>query len=186
MSKHEDSIVEGACGMLLPGEEIIAALVVSPRGTSTAAAPGLAAGEIGRRWSNKNKAAAEDIGLIVKRNSGLALTNRRLIALDLAISLTGGVKEVRSMLSETSVDQIDGVTSNWNVLTITAGAEALSSNSSASPRPPRRSPARSLRCERLCELERPRQPRLSGDMTASGPPERIRRATEGRCRRSGR
>jgi len=25
------------------------------------------------------------------------------------------------MLSETSVDQIDGVTSNWNVLTITAG-----------------------------------------------------------------
>jgi hypothetical protein len=120
MSKHEDSIVEGAGGMLLPGEEVLAALVVSPRGRSTAAAPGMVAGEIGRRWSNKNKAAAEEGGLIVKRNSGLMLTSRRLIALDLAISLTGSVKEVRSTLSETPVDEIDGVKSKWNVLTIDA------------------------------------------------------------------
>ena len=55
MSKHQVSITEGAAGLLLPDEEVISALVVSPRGSSTAAAPGLAAGEIGRRWSNKNK-----------------------------------------------------------------------------------------------------------------------------------
>ncbi len=59
--------------------EIVAALVVSPRGSGTAAAPGLAASEIGQRWS-----------------SGLALTNRRLLTLDLAISMMGGVKEVKA------------------------------------------------------------------------------------------
>jgi hypothetical protein len=121
MSKHEDSITEGAAGILLPGEEIVSALVVSPRGSSTAAAPGLAPGEIGRRWSNKNKAAAEDVGFVVKRSSGLALTNRRLLTLDLAISVTGGVKEVKSMLSEVPLEQVDEIKSKWNVLTISVG-----------------------------------------------------------------
>jgi hypothetical protein len=121
VSKHEDSITEGAGGMLLSGEEIVSALVVSPRGSSTAAAPGLAPGEIGRRWSNKNKAAAEDVGFVVKRSSGLALTNRRLLTLDLAISVTGGVKEVKSMLSEVPLEQVDEIKSKWNVLTISVG-----------------------------------------------------------------
>jgi hypothetical protein len=122
MSKHEDSIVEGAKALLEPGEEIISALVVSPRGSSTAAAPGLAPGEIGRRWSNKNREAAEEVGLVVKRNSGLALTNRRLITMDLAITVTGGIKEVKDMLSDLPLDRVDEIKSKWNVLTITAGA----------------------------------------------------------------
>ena len=121
MSKHQDSIAEGAAGLLLPDEEVIAALVVSPRGSSTAAAPGLAAGEIGRRWSNKNKDAARDVGLVVKRSSGLVLTNRRLVTLDLAISMTGGIKEVKDLLSEVPLDQVDEIKSKWNVLTISAG-----------------------------------------------------------------
>lgn len=121
MSKHQDSIAEGAAGLLLPDEEVISALVVSPRGSSTAAAPGLAAGEIGRRWSNKNKDAARDVGLVVKRSSGLVLTNRRLVTLDLAISMTGGIKEVKDLLSEVPLDQVDEIKSKWNVLTISAG-----------------------------------------------------------------
>jgi hypothetical protein len=121
MSKHGDSIAEGVKGLLLPDEEIVSALVVSPRGSSTAAAPGLGPGEIGRRWSTRNKEAAEDIGFVVKRSSGLALTNRRLITLDLAISVTGGVKEVKGMLSEVPLDQVDEIKSRWNVLTISAG-----------------------------------------------------------------
>lgn len=121
MSKHQDSITEGAAGLLLPDEEVISALVVSPRGSSTAAAPGLAAGEIGRRWSNKNKDAARDVGLVVKRSSGLVLTSRRLVTLDLAISMTGGIKEVKDLLSEVPLDQVDEIKSKWNVLTISAG-----------------------------------------------------------------
>ena len=121
MSKHEDSIVEGAQGLLSPGEEIISALVVSPRGSATAAAPGLGPSEIGRRWSNKNKDAAESVGLVVNRNSGLALTNRRLMTMDLAISLTGGVKEVKRLLSEVPLDLVDEIKSKWNVLTVSSG-----------------------------------------------------------------
>jgi hypothetical protein len=54
MSKHEDSIKQGASGFLESGEEIVAALVVSPRGSTTALAGGVAVGEIGARWSGKN------------------------------------------------------------------------------------------------------------------------------------
>jgi hypothetical protein len=121
MSKHEDSIKEGARGFLDPGEEIVAALVVSPRGSSTAMAGGVGAGEIGARWAGKNRRGAEDVGLVVNRNSGLALTNRRLITLDLGISLTGGIKEVKDMLSEVPLDRVDEIRSKWNVLTVSAG-----------------------------------------------------------------
>jgi hypothetical protein len=121
MSKHENSIAGGAAALLAPGEEIVSALVVSPRGSSTAAAPGLASSEVGRRWSNKNKDGAERVGLVVKRNAGLALTNRRLLTLDLAISLTGSIKQVKELLSEVPLDRVDEITSKWNVLTISAG-----------------------------------------------------------------
>src|SRR5207302_11384653 len=109
MSKHEDSIVEGSACLLLGDEQIVAALVVSPRGSGTPAAPGLAPSEIGRRWSNRNRDAAEDVGPAVKRSSGLALTSRRLLTLDLAMSPPGSGKEVKAILSETTVHRVDEV-----------------------------------------------------------------------------
>ena len=121
MSKHEDSIRAGARDLLAPGEEIVAALIVSPRGSNTAVVGGLAAGEVGARWSRKNSGAAEDVGLVVKRNCGLALTDRRLITLDVAISLTGGVKEVKELLGELPLDRVTAMKSKWNALTISAG-----------------------------------------------------------------
>ena len=121
MSKHEDSIAAGASRLLLADEKIVSALVVSPRGSSTAAAPGLAPSEIGHLWSNKNKKAAEHAGLVVKRSSGLALTNQRLLTVDLAISMTGGIKEVKGILSEVPLEQVDEIKSRWNVLTISVG-----------------------------------------------------------------
>jgi hypothetical protein len=39
----------------------------------------------------------------------------------LAISLTGGIKEVRGILSEVPLEQVDEVKSKWNVLTISVG-----------------------------------------------------------------
>jgi hypothetical protein len=120
MSKHEEAISAGAQGLLSPGEQIVSALVVSPRGSTTASV-GLAPGEIGRRWANKNKGAAENVGLVVKRSCGLALTDQRVLTIDLAISVTGGVKEVKGLLSELALDEIQEVKSKWNVLTISAG-----------------------------------------------------------------
>jgi hypothetical protein len=121
MSKHEDSIVEGAQGLLAPGETIVSALVVSPRGSNTAIAGGVGPGEIGARWAGKNRAAAAEAGLVVKRSCGLVLTTQRLLTLDLAISMTGGVKEVKGLLSEIPLGHVDDVRSKWNVLTISSG-----------------------------------------------------------------
>lgn len=121
MSKHEDAIKQEARELLEPGEEISSALIVSPRGSNTALAGGLAAGEIGARWSNKHRGAAEDAGLVVKRNCGRLLTDRRLLTLDLAISMMGGVKEVKEVLSEVPIDRVDTMSSKWNVLTVSAG-----------------------------------------------------------------
>ncbi len=55
------------------------------------------------------------------RSSGLALTTQRLLTLDLAISMTGAVKEVKGLLSEIPLDQVEEIRSKWNVLTISAG-----------------------------------------------------------------
>jgi hypothetical protein len=121
MSKHEDSIKEGAQGLLQPGEQIASALIVSPRGSGTSVAPGLAASEIGHRWAKKHRGAAEDAGLVVQRNCGLALTERRLLTVDVGISFTGGVKEVKGILSEVPIEMVDSMKSKWNVLTVGAG-----------------------------------------------------------------
>jgi hypothetical protein len=125
MSKHEDSIRESAQDLLEPGEEIVSALVVSPRGSGTAMAGGVAVGEIGARWSGKNVKKAEEVGLVVKRNSGLTLTNRRLLTLDLGISLTGGIKEVKGLLSDLPLESVDAMKSKWNVLTVDAGGSQI-------------------------------------------------------------
>ena len=136
MSKHEDAIKEGARGLLEPGEEISSELIVSPRGSGTAMAGGVAAGEIGARWSNRNRGAAEDAGLVIKRNCGLALTDRRLLALDLAISMMGGVKEVKEVLSEVPIDQVERAVdaaerSRTSTSRRTQAPEACASTSSA-------------------------------------------------------
>ena len=121
MSKHEDSIREGAKGLLRPGEETISAVVVSPRGSSTAAAPGLAPAEIGRRWSGKNRAAAKSVGIVVKRNSGLALTSESGAHDGLADLADRCDQGGTDLLSELPIDQVDEINSKWNVLTISAG-----------------------------------------------------------------
>jgi hypothetical protein len=121
VSRSEDSISAGVNGLLAPGETVVSALVVSPRGSTTASVGGMGPGEIGARWAGKNRAAAAEVGLVVKRSSGLALTTQRLLTLDLAISMTGSVKEVKGLLSEIPLDRVDQIRSKWNVLTISAG-----------------------------------------------------------------
>ena len=44
-----------------------------------------------------------------------------LVTFDLAISMTGGIKQVKDLLSEVPLDQVDEIKSKWNVLTISAG-----------------------------------------------------------------
>jgi hypothetical protein len=107
VSKHEDAIKAGAAG-LLDGEEILAAMVASPRGSTTAGMGG-AAGLIGSGAAGKQGKGAASAGLVVQRNSGLVLTPTRLVTFALAISFVGAVKEVKEMLSSLPLTEIDSL-----------------------------------------------------------------------------
>jgi hypothetical protein len=125
MSTHTEAISEGAAPFLAPGERVLAAAVVSPRGSSTAMAGG-GAGMIGGQWSGRNARGAEAAGLVVKRSCGLALTPTRIVTLDLNISLMGAIKGANEMLSSVSLDEIEWVEGKrfgaGGVITINANA----------------------------------------------------------------
>ncbi len=74
MANHEEAIKAGAVPFLEPGEQILAAMVASPRGTTTAQMGG-AAGLIGGSKASKQGKGAGAAGLVVERNSGLVLTS---------------------------------------------------------------------------------------------------------------
>ena len=108
MAGHEESIREGAPPHLEPGEQILAAMVASPRGSTTAAMGG-AAGMIGGSKVGGQAGSAAEAGLVVKRNSGLVLTPTRLVTLELAISFMGSVKEVKGLLSSIPLASVDSL-----------------------------------------------------------------------------
>jgi hypothetical protein len=108
MSNHEEAIKAGAAQFLEPGEQVLAALVASPRGSTTGGAGG-AAGLIGGQWSGKNASGAKAAGLVVKRSCGLALTPTRVVTFDLGISMMGAVKDVKELLSAVPLSEIESV-----------------------------------------------------------------------------
>jgi hypothetical protein len=118
VSKTFEQIRDGARPLLDEGEEIVAALVASPRGAQTAAQLG-AAGAIGRKWTGKHVNAAETTGLVIHRNVGIAVTRSRLLTLDVSISMMGAVKDVKEIASAVPLSEISSIKSKWNVLTIT-------------------------------------------------------------------
>lgn len=105
MANHEEAIKSGAGPFLEPGETVLAAMVASPRGSTTAQMGG-AAGLIGGSKAGKQAGGASAAGLVVERNSGLVLTPTRLVTLRLGISLLGAVKEVKGLLSSVPLSEV--------------------------------------------------------------------------------
>jgi hypothetical protein len=105
MANHEEAIRAGATPFLEPGETILAAMVASPRGSTTAQMGG-AAGIIGGGKAGKQGQGADAGGLTVERNSGLVLTPTRLVTLRLGISFTGSVKEVKELLGALPIAEV--------------------------------------------------------------------------------
>jgi hypothetical protein len=97
VANHEEAIRAGATPFLEPGESVLAAMVASPRGSTTAQMGG-AAGILGGTKAGQQGQGAAAGGLVVERNSGLVLTPTRLLTLSLGISFTGAVKEVKELL----------------------------------------------------------------------------------------
>ena len=105
MANHEEAITAGVVPFLEPGERVLAAIVASPRGSTTAQMGG-AAGIIGGTKVGKQGKGAAAAGLVVVRNSGLVLTPTRLLTLRLGISFTGAVKEVKELLGALPVSEV--------------------------------------------------------------------------------
>jgi hypothetical protein len=105
MSNHEEAVTAGATPFLEAGEQVLAALVASPRG-STLQAMGGTVGLIGGGKATKQGQGAAAGGLAVERNSGIVLTPTRLLSLRLAISFTGSVKEVKDLLGELPLAEV--------------------------------------------------------------------------------
>jgi hypothetical protein len=118
MSKTSEQIRDRARPLLDDDEEVLAALVASPRGSNTAAQLGVA-GAIGNKWAGKHKDAADASGLEIHRNMVVALTRTRLLTMKVTISMMGAVKEVTEISSSLPISAVDTIESKWNVLTIT-------------------------------------------------------------------
>ena len=135
MSNHETAIREGAAPHL-DGEQILAAIVASPRGSTTAQMGG-AAGMIGQGRSGKQAAGAETAGLVVDRNSGVVLTPTRLVTFALSISMMGAVKDVKEMRSQLPLDQVDSLEAKRmgaaGVITVAANGAEFKLESKAGP-----------------------------------------------------
>lgn len=105
MANHEEAIRSGVASFLQPGEQVLAAMVASPRGSTTAQMGG-AAGLIGGGKAGKQAGGAAAAGLVVERNSGLVLTPTRLLTFRLGISMMGAVKEVKEQLGEMPLTEV--------------------------------------------------------------------------------
>ena len=106
--RAEEWIAEGTSPFLEPGEEILVALVVAPRGhtQSAAGAPGL-----GDREQDRASAAADQAGMRLEAPMALALTQKRLLGLAIynpvGMGVSGKVKEVLSSVPIAEVDSIE-------------------------------------------------------------------------------
>jgi hypothetical protein len=106
----QDKIGEGVQPHLDDGERLLATLQGQPRGHTTAAATTGIAKMIGGRQVRKQREAADAAGLVVKSPMGLALTDRRLLTLE--ISTTKGFGKatgVTDVLSAVPLADVTGV-----------------------------------------------------------------------------
>ena len=108
---YEDKIKEQAQPFLLDGERVLAAFIARPRGATTAGAGGLAAGMVGGKKVGAQNRAAQEAGLQLANPMALALTDSRLLVLQvsppIALGKGGDVKGFVSQAPLTDVESIE-------------------------------------------------------------------------------
>jgi hypothetical protein len=110
VSDDQDVIDAGVRPFLDDGERLLATLQGQPRGHTTAAATTGIASMIGGRKVKKQRDAAESAGLEVRSPMGLALTDRRLLTLEISTSKAmGRATGVKGVLSAIPIADVTGV-----------------------------------------------------------------------------
>jgi hypothetical protein len=124
MSKHQEQIIAAAAGML--DEPLVAATFAKPRGATTAQiGGGMIVSEIGNRFSGKQRAGAETVGIQLGNPGGLGITATSFVTMQVGVSMGGQIKEVKSVLSVVPLELIDSIEVKRlglaGVMVITAG-----------------------------------------------------------------
>src|SRR5262249_50400423 len=105
---HQEQIIAAAAGKL--DEEILGAAWAKPRGAMTAAAgAGVAVGEIGARWSGKQRSGASDAGISIGNPGAVAVTASSLVTMKVKVSAMGAIKEVSEVLSVVPLAAVDSL-----------------------------------------------------------------------------
>jgi hypothetical protein len=108
VSKHQEQIIAAADGKL--DEEILGAAWGKPRGSQTAAAgAGVIVGEIGARWSGKQRKGAEAMGIQLGNPGAVAITPTSLVTMKVKVSAMGAIKEVTEVLSVVPLADVDSL-----------------------------------------------------------------------------
>jgi hypothetical protein len=107
VSKHREQIVEAARGKV--AEELLGAAFAKPRGSTTAAATGGIAREIGARWSGKHQTGAKAAGIEVGNPGAIAVTPTSVVTMAVKVSFTGQIKEIEEVLSVVPLAEVESI-----------------------------------------------------------------------------
>jgi hypothetical protein len=107
MSRHERKIKDGAARFLEDGEQVLAAVIAAPRGSTQQAAGSMHLGSAQRARAH---GAAELVDLRLEAPMAVALTQRRLLTLKIGtpigLGIGGSVKELMSAVPIGHIDSI--------------------------------------------------------------------------------
>ena len=107
MSKHQQQIVAAAESKL--DEQILGAAFAKPRGSTTAAAGGGIAGQIGSRWAGKQTEGAQAAGIAVANPGAVAVTPTSLVTMKVKVSFLGAITDVTEVLSVVPLAAVDSL-----------------------------------------------------------------------------
>jgi len=109
-SDIERLLVDQASGMIEPDEEILAAVVAQPRGTSVSrSGVNVGASMVGDVWAGKSRGGAESAGLELTTPMALAISHKRLLVFKLETSGLGKPKGVEELHSSVPIEDVQSI-----------------------------------------------------------------------------
>ena len=106
-SKQEQKVREGARQFLEDGEEIVATIIARPRGWTQQMAGSMV---LGSSQQSKVRAAAEQAGVELASPMAVAITQRRLLTLELGSTVGFGAGgAVKKLLSSVPIAEVDSI-----------------------------------------------------------------------------
>jgi hypothetical protein len=113
MFGKDGKLTESVVGLVAPGEEVLAAVCVQPKGAGNAMAVGGIAGElIGGKGGKTTRESVEETGIQVPRWAALAVTKQRLLILKMNAMGT----KADEIVSEVPLADVESITVSKSML----------------------------------------------------------------------